>query len=225
MISHFLNYFVFPAHAKQFSIKPQAPGWDVPLFSADKLWAEEGGNRPEITTGFSGTDDNRHLLQMTIGQHDLPGLSHTNAEVLTYLLQKRSRGCILAANKRGRRFSEFELLDHLNANNMRILIDAGAFILEIDNRSLVKAWLDRVHEAQGAVYFGTDNKAWVQYRAGKAVPLITTSFAENLDNCLVYLDEAHTRSTDLKLPAQARGALTLDLNQTKDHTVQGKSSI
>lgn len=225
VINHFLNYFVFPAHAKQFSIKLQASGWDVPLFSADKLWTDEGGNRPGITTGFSGTNDNRRLLPMTIEQHDLPGLSHTNAEVLTYLLQKRNRGYILAANKRGRRFSEFELLDHLSANNMRVLIDAGAFILEMDNRSLVKAWLDRVPEAQGAVYFGADNKAWVQYRAGKTVPLIATPFAENLDDCLVYLDEAHTRGTDLKLPAQARGALTLGLNQTKDHTVQGKSTF
>lgn len=92
----------------------------------------------------------------------------------------------------------------------------------MDNRSLVKAWLDRVTETQGAVYFGSDNKVRAQYRAGKTIPLIATPFPENLDNCLVYLDEAHTRGTDLKLPVQARGALTLGLNQTKGHTVQGR---
>jgi hypothetical protein len=45
-----------------------------------------------------------------------------------------------------------------------------------------------------------------------------------MDRCLVYLDEAHTRGTDLKLPLDARGALTLALHQTKDHTVQGMRS-
>lgn len=35
-----------------------------------------------------------------------------------------------------------------------------------------------------------------------------------------FLDEAHTRGTDLKMGIQARGALTLGIGQTKDHTVQ-----
>lgn len=56
----------------------------------------------------------------------------------------------------------------------------------------------------------------------EAVPLLATPFAENLDECLVYIDEAHTCGIDLKLPQNARGALTLALSQTKDHTVQGK---
>lgn len=222
VINHFLNHSVFPGHAKQFSVKIQASGWDIPLFSVDRQWADETGNRPGITTGFSGTNDNRRLLPMTIKQHDLSGLSHTNAEVLTYLLQKRNRGYVLLANKVGRRFSELELLNHLCEKETRVLIDAGAFILEMDNRSLAKSWLRVDPQAQGAVYFGSDNKAWVQYRAGNTAPLIATPFAENLDHCLVYLDEAHTRGTDLKLPAEAKGALTLGLNQTKDHTVQGK---
>lgn len=38
---------------------------------------------------------------MMIEQHDLPGLSHTNAEVLTYLLQGRNRGYVLLANRFG----------------------------------------------------------------------------------------------------------------------------
>lgn len=62
------------------------------------------------------------------------------------------------------------------------------------------------------------------HRGGKKkkAPLVTTPFANNLTECLVFLDEAHCRGTDLKLPQGARGALTLALGQTKDHTVQGK---
>jgi hypothetical protein len=36
-----------------------------------------------------------------------------------------------------------------------------------------------------------------------------------LTDCLVYLDEAHCRGTDLKIPAKSKGALTLgELNST-----------
>ena len=54
------------------------------------------------------------------------------------------------------------------------------------------------------------------------VSLLATPFSEKLDECLVYIDEAHTRGIDLKLPQKARGALILALGQTKDHTMQGK---
>jgi Protein of unknown function (DUF3638)/Protein of unknown function (DUF3645) len=221
VVNHFLNHFVFPAHAKQFSIKLQASGWDVPLFSLNSNITGEG---PGITTGFSGTNDNKRLLPLTVEQQDLPRLLHTNAEVLTYLLQKRNRKYMLATDVKGRRLSELNLLGYLKHQEIRILIDAGAFILEMGNKALVQEWLRVDHEPQAAVYFGSDNKPWIQYRAGATAPLLATPFADNLDGCLVYLDEAHTRGTDLKLPAYARGALTLGLNQTKDHTVQGKTS-
>ncbi|RFU32830.1 hypothetical protein B7463_g3489, partial [Scytalidium lignicola] len=217
VLDHYMNKFVFPVHAKQFGVKLQASGWDIPLFSQPVSTEKTSRIR---TTGFSGTNDNKMMLPLTIKQDDLPTLQQTNAEVLTYLLQDRNRKYNLAASQ-GKRLSEEQLLKKINANEIRVLIDAGAYILEMDNVSLVKAWLDIDIQAKGAVYFGVDNRAWVQYRGGKAaVPLLATPFAENLDECLVYLDEAHTRGIDLKLPQKAKGALTLALGQTKDHTVQ-----
>lgn len=183
--------------------------------------SRKGHIRQGITTGFSGTNDTRRLLPLTVEQQDLPELLHTNAEVLTYLLQERNREYMVAVNTDGRRFSETELLSHLKQRQIRTLIDTGAFILEMDNKTLVKEWLQRDHEAQAAVYFGSDNEALVHYRADKTLPLLATPFADNLEGCLIYLDEAHTRGTDLPLPVYAKGALTLGLNQTKDHTVQG----
>jgi hypothetical protein len=220
VLDHYMNNYVFPAHAKLFSIKLQASGWDLPLFSNCQL----GGNKAlrARTTGFSGTNDNKMMLPLTIRQDDLPKLTQTNAEVLTYLLQDRSRKYIIATSQ-GKRLTEENLLRKIAAMRIRILIDAGAYILEMSNDNLVKAWLDIDTQAKAAVFFGADNRAWVQYRGGKArVPLLATAFAENLDDCLVYLDEAHTRGIDLKLPQNARGSLTLALGQTKDHTVQGK---
>lgn len=221
VLNHYMNKFVFPVHAKQFGVKLQASGWDLPLFSKSRPGEETSCAK---TTGFSGTNDNKMMLLLTIKQDDLPSLLQTNAEVLTYLLQDRNRQFNLAAWQ-GKRLTEEGLLRRIAALRIRILIDAGAYILEMDNQSLVKAWLDIDTQAKGAVYFGADNRAWVQYRGGKEkVPLLATPFAENLDECLVYLDEAHTRGVDLKLPKNACGALTLALGQTKDHTVQGRLS-
>ncbi|OCK76192.1 hypothetical protein K432DRAFT_428888 [Lepidopterella palustris CBS 459.81] len=218
VLDYYMNSFVFPVHAKQFGVKLQASGWDVPLFSKSRPGDKETSCAK--TTGFSGTNDNKMMLPLTIKQDDLPSLRQTNAEVLTYLLQDRNRQYRLAAWQ-GKRLTEKGLLQYISNMGIRILIDAGAYILEMDNRSLVKAWLDTDTKAKGAVYFGTDNRAWVQYRGGKEnVPLLATPFAENLDECLVYLGQAHTRGIDLKLPQNARGALTLALGQTKDHTVQ-----
>lgn len=224
VVDYFLNHFVFPKHAKQFSMKLQASGWDIPLFSPDipALTSQSVGKYSQaLTTGFSGTNDNRTMLPLTIQQEDLPGLSHTNAEVLTYLLQKRSRQYVLAADSYGRRLSEIDLLRMISNRGIRILIDVGAQILEMDNLSLVKEWLKVDHERPAAVYFNAENKPVVLYRRGHDMPLLASSYADNLGDCLVYLDEAHTRGTDLKMPADACGALTLGLGQTKDHTVQG----
>lgn len=213
VVDYFLNNFVFPKHAKQFQVKLQASGWDLPLDS-------------KITTGFSGTNDWKGMLPLNIEQHDLPGLAHTNAEVLSYLLQKRNREYIVLVDPAGKRLSETGLLGEITRRGIRILIDAGAQILEMDNKSLAKEWLKIYnkgfypHEALAAVYFDQDNTPIVMYREGRCLPLLATPFAEDLTDCLVYLDEAHTRGTDLKLPANAKGAVTLGLGQTKDHTVQ-----
>ncbi|KAI9734262.1 MAG: hypothetical protein M1834_002366 [Cirrosporium novae-zelandiae] len=227
VVDYFLNNFVFPKHAKQFQIKLQASGWDIPLLPPRNLSLATpehpksiGGYSQALTTGFSGTNDNKTMLPLTIKQEDLSGLSHTNAEVLTYLLQHRSRQYVLAADEGGRRLSELDLLKKFSEMKIRILIDAGAQILEMDNLSLVKAWLSVDYEAPAAVFFDPDNRPFVLYRHGLQIPLVASPFAENLADCLVYLDEAHTRGTDLKIPMNARGALTLGLGQTKDHTVQ-----
>ncbi|EEP77434.1 predicted protein [Uncinocarpus reesii 1704] len=214
VIDYFLNHFVFPRHAKQFQVKLQASGWDIPLFSP-------GAQSPALTSGFSGTNDNRTLLPLNIKQQDLPMLSHTNAEVLTYLLQPRNRKYVVAANPvTGKRLSEKQLLESLRDGGISMLIDSGAQILEMDNYSLAKEWLQVAHEAPAVLYFDSDNKPLILYRNGSRTPFLASPFAENLGKCLVYLDEAHTRGTDLKMPREAVGALTLGLGQTKDHTVQ-----
>ena len=207
VIDYFLNNLVLPKFARQYASKLQLSGWDLPSRT----------KRP--TVGFSGTE-NRALLPYTIQQKEIQELSHTNAEVLTYLLQKRNRRYLVAADTAGKS-SEHTLLQMLTEKKIPILIDAGALILEMNNRDLVREWLSLWPEKRAAVYFD-DFKPHVAFKKGQPVPLVASPFAEDLSDCLVYIDQASTRGTDLKLPRYSLGALTLGLSQSKDSAVQGE---
>ncbi|KAI7763782.1 hypothetical protein LZL87_014121 [Fusarium oxysporum] len=214
VVNHFMNNFAFPQHAKQFGLKFQASAWDIPLLS-------ESLERQGITTGFSGTNDNKKILPRTIRQDDLPTLIRTNAEVLVHLLEPRNQKCFQAIDQHGRHLNEIGILELLRNKGIKILIDAGAQILEMENHQLAAAWLDVFPDAQGAVYFDNNSRIMVRARFQKSpVPLLASPFADNLNKCVVYIDEAHTRGTDLKLPTYAQGAVTLGISSTKDQIVQ-----
>ncbi|KAK5999276.1 hypothetical protein PT974_01669 [Cladobotryum mycophilum] len=220
VLNDYMNTFVFPVHAKQFSIKIQASGWDIPLLANGAIF-DVKSPKQTLTTGFSGTNDNKRMLPGTIRQDDLPSLLQTNAEVLCYLLEERNQRCYQAADKSGHHLTEIGLLNLLKEKGIRILIDAGAHILEMGNYDVAGAWLDIDTQAAGAVYFGPRNEILVRSASQKApMPLLASPFADDLTKCVVYIDEGHTRGTDLKLPPKATGAVTLGIGQTKDQTVQ-----
>ncbi|XXH01214.1 hypothetical protein Hte_007568 [Hypoxylon texense] len=223
VIDYFMNNFVFPLHAKQFKIRLQSNGWDIPLLPTTqqgKTAKDSSSNKLRgLTTGFSGTNDVKPLLPLTIKQDDLPSLSHTNGEVLTYLLQPRSREYVVMAGRDESRLDETGFLQMLRSYNLRILIDSGAQILEQSNRELAENWLRMDGRATVALYFDGDSP-YILSKQGTRTPLLASPYADNLNEVLVYLDEAHTRGTDLRFGPFARAALTLGLGQTKDHTVQ-----
>ncbi|KAI1347711.1 hypothetical protein F5Y01DRAFT_318465 [Xylaria sp. FL0043] len=214
-INYYLNHFVFPVHARQFEVKLQACSWDIPI-CLDKQ------TRLTRTTGFSGTNDNRLLLPLTISQRDLPELQHTSAEVLSYLLQDRNRKFHTIVHSQPDKTKEECFLRDLKMNGVSVLIDAGAYISEMSNEELAQTWLDVDPDAKAVIYFRNDNRPWVRYRsnAKEDVPLLATPLAEDMSECKVFLDEGHTRGVDLRLPTHACGAVTLALKLTKDHTVQ-----
>lgn len=125
VISNHQCHCVFPTHVKEFESKLQMFGWDIPIFITDRTAAEVS-----LTAGFSGTNDNRRLLRLTIQQDDLPGLAYTNAEVLTCVLQERNWNYIAAVNKEGNHLPETQLLAKLKGVGIRLLIDTSAHILE-----------------------------------------------------------------------------------------------
>jgi hypothetical protein len=106
---------------------------------------------------------------------------------------------------------------------VRVILDVGAQVLQLQNEDMARTWLSRVPEsvAQAVILFNNRNELSVINRDGTIESLLISPFARQMDQCLVYLDEAHTRGTDLKMPENYRAIVTLGPGLTKDRLVQG----
>ncbi|KAG9127461.1 hypothetical protein FRC07_013522 [Ceratobasidium sp. 392] len=211
VINLFLASTVFPKAAKQFPYKLSTSGWDL---------VEP---KHYVTTGFSGTNDNRYLLPTSITQSDLVGQSGTNALVLTYLLRPENNHYVCIKSASGGTCSAMEVLNQLLKKDprIRVLLDVGAQMLDLQNDELAKYWLTRRPDVSAAVYFNKEDELVIMPQNGTSVPFFSSPFAQQLDKCIVYLDDAHTRGTDLDLPPSARAAVTLGPKVTKDRLLQG----
>lgn len=214
-IDYFLSHIVFTKEMKEFPEKLSASGWDI------------GQIKTLPTTGFSGTCDSRNLMPLDMKHLDLPEQRHTNALVLSHILQPENSVAHIRKID-GTQSSDAEaLLDLVISMEpaVQVILDVGAQILELTNLQLAKAWLKRMPESQGkkaVVYFDDHDELCVVDWQGRVESLQTSPYGQQLDLCLVYLDEAHTRGTDLKLPTDYRAAVTLGPGLTKDRLVQGK---
>ncbi|KAI0318912.1 hypothetical protein OF83DRAFT_1113237 [Amylostereum chailletii] len=208
VVNFFLSNVVFPCEAKVFEHKLATSGWDL---------AESKTN---VTTGFSGTKDNRYLLPTSITQQDSPSAVQrsTDALVLLHLLQPENNSYVCASGT---------IVDYLHkieeqVPEIRVLLDVGAQMLDMENEELARCWLEmKGPHIEAAVFFTKTDDLKVLTRDGAVETFISSSFSQQLDKCIVYLDDAHTRGTDLKLPAGTRAAVTLGQKVTKDRVVQG----
>jgi hypothetical protein len=207
-IDSYLNWVVFPRHAKEFPSKLSSSGWDLAM------------TKPHLTTGFSGTNDGRFLLPTTITQLDRPAQLHTNAKVLSYLLQKENN----RVHSYPHTSSSSILLDEILSLEPRptVILDVGAQVLDKSNEEFSQLWLSHYqdHRTIKAIVFFNEDELVVMTPDGFTRPLMDSPYAERLDQCLVYLDDAHTRGTDLRL-SNTRAAVTLGPRLTKDKLVQG----
>ena len=215
VIDYFLSHIVFPKEMKEFPHKLSASGWDI------------GQIKSHPTTGFSGTNDSRHVLPLSVQHLDLPEQKHTNALVLESLLRDENSVELLPPGDESTG-SDAELLLAMIIKMdpaVRVILDVGAQILELSNLQVAEEWLKiRTNDEQtkAVIFFNDRDELLVVDRKGRIELLQTSPFATMLDVCLVYLDEAHTRGTDLRLPKFYRAAVTLGANLTKDRLVQGE---
>ncbi|CAK7226304.1 hypothetical protein SBRCBS47491_006184 [Sporothrix bragantina] len=216
-IDYYLANLVFPVYMKESLDKISASGWDL-----TKTMKPTARN---VTTGFSGTNDARPLLPLSVKQLDLPHQNHTNALVLANLLQDENAVHCLPSHHAGG--AEALLSEVVSMQPpVRVLLDVGAQVLELSNLQAAQRWLektalvDRNQTAEAVVFFNYDDMLSVVDRSGRVEPLQTSPYVKHLDACLVFLDEAHTRGTDLRLPTNYRAAVTLGADLTKDRLIQ-----
>jgi hypothetical protein len=216
VVDYFLSHLVFPKEMREFPHKLSASGWDI------------GERKTHPTTGFSGTNDSRVTLPLSVKQLDLPDQVHTNAMVLDYLLRPENSIALMEERWNGTTTGTSDAERLLNmvvslSPPVRVILDVGAQILELDNLGLARKWLEMMPndgKTQAVVFFDDHDHLCVLDRQGQIEHLHTSPFATQLDLCLVFLDEVHTRGTDLRLPQDYRAAVTLGANLTKDRLVQ-----
>ncbi|KAL2132090.1 hypothetical protein VTI74DRAFT_4243 [Chaetomium olivicolor] len=212
-IDFYLASVVFPKEMREFPWKLSASGWDL------------GKRNPHPLTGFSGTTDSKYVLPLSVTALDLPEQRHTNSAVLACLL--RNENMVLELGGDQEHLSALTVNMLLTAvtsssQEMRVILDVGAQIIELSNLEVAKRWLDQVspQEADAVIFFNNHDELSVLTRNGLVDSFLTSPFATQTDRCLVFLDQAHTRGTDLKLPDFYRAAVTLGPGLTKDTLVQ-----
>lgn len=207
IIDFFLSNVVFPREAKSFESKLICTAWD--------LCSEHMQHR---VTGFSGTNDTKNILPMPIAQNDLKELEGTNEKVRQTLLQPENQ-CFenLPAN-----VSAKEILEKLVEDQIPVLLDSGALMLELNNKQVAVEWLKMASDTfyDAAVYFDSHDVLQTVDRNDVVAEFDCSVYRENLNRCLVYLDDAHTRGTDLKFPLGWKACVTLSGEITRDKTVQ-----
>lgn len=213
-VDYFLSHFVFPKEMKEFPHKLSSSGWDI------------GRRKNHPLTGFSGTNDSQHFLPVSVTQLQLDSQKHTNALVLGYLLHPENSMVSLAEMDLGGICKGLDLLNLITSMDpeVRVILDVGALVLDMTNEQFAHQWLrvtDDRDDVQAVVFCNNNHDVCVLDRRGQIELLTTSPFAEQLSLCVAFLDEAHTRGIDLRLPYDYRAAVTLGANLTKDRLVQG----
>lgn len=216
-IDYFLSHIVFPKQLREYSEQVSASGWDL------------GCPKTLPTTGFSGTHDSRHLLPLHVTQSDLRSQKHTDALVLNNMLSPDNTIVALEAPRFDNEAEEFLQIIVSESREIRVILDVGAHVIELTNQQVAQKWLDllywRQQDIHAAIFCNEKDEIMVLDRQGQVQSLRVSPLAQQLDKCVVYLDQAHTRGIDLNLPATFRAAVTLGKDLTKDRLAQGRFSL
>lgn len=204
VVDFWLSAVVFPREAKTFEKKLMCTAWDL---------CSEHMENP--VTGFSGTNDTKNILPMPIAQNDLDELEDTNENVRQLLLRQRYDH--LPPNVSGT-----EIVEKLVREGIQVLLDAGALMLELNNKEVAEKWLELASELgfDAAIYFDRNDVLQTVDRNGIVTELDCSVYRDDLSRCVTYLDDVHTRGTDLKFPLEWKACVTLSGQITRDKTVQ-----
>ena len=172
--------------------------------------------------GFSGTADNRQLLPLGVAQYDDHMLQHTDGRALRSLCDPEMGGpspVKMLKVKEPKEILQEILFTPPENPQVSVLIDCGALLTGMSNREVAQAALSLCGRFRAAIYFDDDNQILVLDRDGRDIPLAKSPL-QPVHECFTYLDDKHTRGTDLRFAPGAVGAVTICRKTTKDRLVQ-----
>ena len=208
VVDFWLVHLVYPQEAKQFPKKLSTTGWDL---------CSDNGN---LVTGFSGTNETQLLLPLTIEQCDLASLQGTNALVMHNMLKPENQ--FYWALKHGATGPEIlNFIIEQSDCKIKVILDPGALIL-MQNAEFIRLWMSKTSdvEIEAGIFFDDKDNMMVRDRKGFVTRFHLSPYAEKLSSCIIYLDDVHTRGTDLQFPSGTKAAVTLGKGLAKDKLAQ-----
>ncbi|KAK3366770.1 hypothetical protein B0T24DRAFT_368004 [Lasiosphaeria ovina] len=223
-INYYLSEMIFAKKLLEFPQKLSDSPWSIAVTKS----------QGHPTIGFSGTNDANRLLPLGVEPIGLGEQKHTNALVLNCLLHPDNevqdiREPLPAVGPRSSPHHSGpppanEILHHVARfkPKIRAILDAGAQIVGLGNGQAARCWLELVpdEDIRAAIFFNAAEDLCVVERDGTTEPFLTSSYVTNTAAYIVFLDQAHTRGTDLRLPNHYRAAVTLGPGLTKDRLMQ-----
>lgn len=205
-ILFYLNQFVLPTEALQYHYKMSA--------NAHSLT----GYAPAI--GFSGTDDRKITMPFQVKSLRSDSQKGTNGKLLEVLTRPCNSQYHNLRSDNSNDLLE-QLCQYVNKNtHCHIILDSGALITGLTNYQVADFLISNLSDQfQGLIYFSDEeNQLTVLTREKKIIALQDCHI--NKSHLFAYLDDIHTRGTDLKLPLDCHGILTVGIGMPKDKLMQ-----
>ena len=214
-ICFYLNYFVFPEGTKQYEYK----------ITGNALTLVKNAG----TVGFSGTDDKKVTIPMSVMSKSYDEIS--NGKMLHILSRPiNQKYYTISANEKKsvEQNTQYRILNEIcefskspENKNTSILIDSGALLTGITNLKVAEYLLNHLGDKfQGCVFFD-DSTAQIKVllrNYNSSIPYVNCHLSK--EQLFTYLDDQHTRGTDLKFPLTANGIVTIGKDMNKDKLMQ-----
>ncbi len=97
-------------------------------------------------------------------------------------------------------------------------MEITTYDFNVENQKVAELWLS-MSDLEACLYF-EGNRLMVIDKFQYVQKYENSAFKDNLENCLVYLDDHHCRGVDLQLPVHYKGLCTISHDLCKDKFVQ-----
>ena len=219
-INFWLSTCVLPYELDQYPQRLVANSWNL-SYNVDKR-----------VIGFSGTNDNHHILPLQVEKY-LPWntsddmwkrLLATNGKMLDTIILRTMKVEEIPKNSNNSEAMIEYIIDMFNRkNSVHALIDSGALLAGCTNMEVANQLLKFLPlNLLGVVFFddAAHNGEWmILERSGRCLPKNHSPVNER--NAFALFDEPRCRGSDLKLDSKAIAIQTLGRGMQKDKFMQG----